>query len=147
MTSANFWELPVALSDLLAVMSQQVVGSADYPATEPTKPKKQQKPSRSTTSPTPTPPARQPSPPIGCIRRPSKPQTAPPADTRLQGHSHEIIGIIRPDTTEETSAKGDDYTDAREKLLASVPEGYSLLHVRREGQHCPDPMPHTRRNT
>lgn len=43
-----------------------------------------------------------------------------------------IIGTIRPDTTEEVSAEGEDYTEAREKLLAAVPEGYSLLHVRRE---------------
>lgn len=43
-----------------------------------------------------------------------------------------IIGIIHPDTTKEIAAEGDDYTDAREKLLAAVPEGYSLLHVRRE---------------
>ena len=43
-----------------------------------------------------------------------------------------IVGTIRPDTTEEVFAEGDDYTDAREKLLAAVPEGYSLLHVRRE---------------
>lgn len=43
-----------------------------------------------------------------------------------------IVGTIRPDTTKEISAEGEDYTDAREKLLAAVPEGYSLLHVRRE---------------
>lgn len=43
-----------------------------------------------------------------------------------------IIDTIRPDTTQEISAEGDDYTDAREKLLANVPEGYTLLHVRRE---------------
>lgn len=43
-----------------------------------------------------------------------------------------IIGIIRPDTTEEISAEGEGYTDAPEKLLAAVPEGYSLLYIRRE---------------
>ena len=44
-----------------------------------------------------------------------------------------IVGTIRPDTTEEVSAEGEDYTDAREKLLASIPKGYTHLHVRREG--------------
>lgn len=43
-----------------------------------------------------------------------------------------IIGTIRPDATEEISAEGEDYMDAREKLLATVPKGYTLLHVRRE---------------
>lgn len=44
-----------------------------------------------------------------------------------------IIGTIRPDTTQEIEAEGEDYPDAREKLMASIPEGYTLLHVRREG--------------
>lgn len=43
-----------------------------------------------------------------------------------------IIGTIRPDVTEEISAEGEDYVEAREKLLTAVPEGYTLLHVRRE---------------
>lgn len=44
----------------------------------------------------------------------------------------QIIGTIRPNTTEEVSAEGEDYANAREKLLASIPKGYTLLHVRRE---------------
>ncbi|WP_298591866.1 hypothetical protein [uncultured Kocuria sp.] len=43
-----------------------------------------------------------------------------------------IIGTIRPDATQEIEAEGTDYTDAREKLLDTIPEGYVLLHVRRE---------------
>ena len=43
-----------------------------------------------------------------------------------------IIGTIRPDTTQEIEAEGMDYPDAREKLLATIPEGFTLLHVRRE---------------
>lgn len=44
-----------------------------------------------------------------------------------------IIGTIRPETTQEIAAEGEDYPDAREKLLASIPAGYTLLHVRRDG--------------
>lgn len=44
-----------------------------------------------------------------------------------------IIGTIRPNTTQEIEAEGADYPDAREKMLASIPEGYTLLHVRRDG--------------
>ena len=43
-----------------------------------------------------------------------------------------IVGTIRPDTTKEIAAEGDGYMDAREKLLAAVPEGYTILHARRE---------------
>lgn len=43
-----------------------------------------------------------------------------------------IIGTIRPNTTQEIEAEGADYPDARKKMLASIPEGYTLLHVRRE---------------
>ena len=47
----------------------------------------------------------------------------------------EIIGTIRPDTNEGIAAEGDGYMDAREKLLAAVPEGHTILHARREA--CP----------
>lgn len=43
-----------------------------------------------------------------------------------------IVGTIRPDTTQDIEAEGEDYHDAREKLLAAIPEGYTLLHVRRD---------------
>lgn len=43
-----------------------------------------------------------------------------------------IIGTVRPDTTKEIEVEGEDYHDAREKLLVAIPEGYALLHVRRE---------------
>ena len=43
-----------------------------------------------------------------------------------------IVGTIRPDTTQEIEAEGEDYHDARKKLLDAIPEGYALLHVRRE---------------
>ena len=43
-----------------------------------------------------------------------------------------IIGTIRPNTTQEIEAEGADYPDAREKMMDSIPEGYTLLHVRRD---------------
>lgn len=43
-----------------------------------------------------------------------------------------IIGTIRSNATQDLEAEGEDYPDARQKLLAAVPEGYTLLHVRRE---------------
>lgn len=43
-----------------------------------------------------------------------------------------IVGTIRTEATQEITAEGEDYFDAREKLLAAIPEGYTLLHVRRE---------------
>lgn len=42
-----------------------------------------------------------------------------------------VVGTIRPAKIEEIEAEGDDYPAAREALLAQVPEGYELLHVRR----------------
>ena len=42
-----------------------------------------------------------------------------------------VIGTIRPTTTEEIEAEGQDYVQAREALLKTVPEGFTLLHVRR----------------
>lgn len=41
------------------------------------------------------------------------------------------MGMIRPTATKEIEAEGEDYQDARENLIASLPEGYELLHVRR----------------
>lgn len=43
-----------------------------------------------------------------------------------------IVGTIRPDTTQEIEAEGEDYPDAREKLLAAIPKGYTVLRIRRE---------------
>lgn len=43
-----------------------------------------------------------------------------------------IVGTIRTETTQEITAEGEDYFAARDKLMATIPEGYTLLHVRRE---------------
>jgi hypothetical protein len=43
-----------------------------------------------------------------------------------------IIGMIRSTGTQEVEAEGEDYVAAREQLLASIPEGFELLHVRRD---------------
>ncbi|WP_180814800.1 hypothetical protein [Kocuria flava] len=42
-----------------------------------------------------------------------------------------IVGMICPTEIKEVEAEGKDYQDARENLLASMPEGFELLHVRR----------------
>ena len=34
--------------------------------------------------------------------------------------------------TQDVEAEGEDYVAAREQLLASIPEGFELLHVRRD---------------
>jgi hypothetical protein len=43
-----------------------------------------------------------------------------------------IIGMIRSTATQKVEAEGEDYVAAREQLLASIPEGFELLHVRRD---------------
>jgi hypothetical protein len=60
------------------------------------------------------------------------PPTAPTTDTDREDMHMKIIGIIRSNNTEEIPAEGEDYSDERENLLASVPEGYNLLHVRHD---------------
>lgn len=42
-----------------------------------------------------------------------------------------VVGIIRPSEVQEIEAEGEDYPAARDALLAQLPEGYTLLHVRR----------------
>lgn len=42
-----------------------------------------------------------------------------------------VVGTIRPSEVQEIEAEGEDYVSAREALLKTVPEGYTLLHVRR----------------
>ena len=43
-----------------------------------------------------------------------------------------IVGMIRSTATQEVEAEGENYVAAREQLLASIPEGFELLHVRRD---------------
>ena len=43
-----------------------------------------------------------------------------------------IVGRIRSTATQEVEAEGEDYVAARGQLLASIPEGFELLHVRRD---------------
>jgi len=42
-----------------------------------------------------------------------------------------IIGIIRPSTTQEIVAEGDDYPAAKAALDALLPEGFELIAVRK----------------
>ena len=43
-----------------------------------------------------------------------------------------IVGMARSTATQVVAAEGEDYVAAREQLLASIPEGFELLHVRRD---------------
>ncbi|WJZ68461.1 hypothetical protein [Kocuria rosea] len=43
-----------------------------------------------------------------------------------------IVGMIQSMATQEGEAKGEDCLAAREQLLASIPEGFEPLHVRRD---------------
>jgi hypothetical protein len=43
-----------------------------------------------------------------------------------------IVGMIRSLATQEVETEGEDYVAAREQLLVSIPEGFGLLHVRRD---------------
>jgi hypothetical protein len=40
-----------------------------------------------------------------------------------------VKGVIRPIETRELEAEGENYTAAREALLAQVPEGWQVLSV------------------
>ncbi|MFF0905011.1 UNVERIFIED_CONTAM: hypothetical protein RF653_15150 [Kocuria sp. CPCC 205316] len=42
-----------------------------------------------------------------------------------------VIGTIRPHEVKEIEAEGADYDQARQKLLTTIPDGYTLLNVRR----------------
>lgn len=44
---------------------------------------------------------------------------------------HEDRRWIRSTATQEVEAEGEDYVATREQLLASMPEGFERLHVRR----------------
>lgn len=41
-----------------------------------------------------------------------------------------VIGIIRPTETREIEAEAVDFTAARAKLEAEIPEGYQLIALR-----------------
>lgn len=41
-----------------------------------------------------------------------------------------VIGTIRPSTTERLTAEADTYEQARDELMAKIPEGYDLIALR-----------------
>ena len=43
-----------------------------------------------------------------------------------------LVCLINSTATQEVEAEGADYVAAREQLLASISEGFELLHVRRD---------------
>lgn len=65
------------------------------------------------------------------LQRPPTYACAAPASqrsTRIDGMV-KLRGTIRPVETQEVSAEGDSYEEARQALQAQVPEGWELLQV------------------